>query len=37
MQVQTDRTKLTDAFHNSADISKKGKMTPTQAVKYNYG
>jgi len=36
MWILTDRTKLTDAFHNFADTSKKAKMTPTQAVKYNY-
>ena len=37
MWIQTDRAKLRDAFHNFADTSKKDKMTPTQAVKYNYG
>lgn len=36
MWIQTDRTKLTDAFHSFVDTSKKDKMTPTQAVKYNY-
>jgi hypothetical protein len=37
MWIQTDRTMLTDAFHNFMDTSKEDKMTPTQAVKYNYG
>jgi hypothetical protein len=35
-RVDSDRTKLTDAFHNFADTSKNDKMTPMQAVKYKY-